>query len=201
MNPTCERSGIDLDDVAGEQLARALRAVQHRAAREVPAAAHERQPVAELEHVALPVADRGVRSHDPLGVGGVQVDRAVEAVRPLDHAGVVVRVRDRDRGQPAAALDLVRGGVVEQRDAVPHQVRVAVGDEQRALADREPRRGADADQRALVAELVRAARRPAPRASSSAGPRPGRTGAGRGRSGTRPAGLRCRGTGCRTSRR
>ena len=154
MKPTCEQVGDHLDDVARQQLPAARGPVQHRAAGEVPAAAHERQTIAELEHVALPVADRGVGAHHPLGVRGVQVDRAVEAMRPLDHARVVVRVRDRDRGEPAAPLDLRRGRLVEQRDAVPQQVGVAVGDEQRALADRECGIGADAGQRALVAELV-----------------------------------------------
>ena len=56
--------------------------MQHGAAREVAAAAHERQPVTELEEVTLPVPDRGVGAHHPLGVGAVQVDRAAEALLP-----------------------------------------------------------------------------------------------------------------------
>ena len=60
-------------------------------------------------------------------------DRAVEAVRPLDHRRVVVRVRDGDRRQPAAALDLLRRRVVEQRDAVPqHEARRRSGPADRA---------------------------------------------------------------------
>src|SRR5262249_41570944 len=47
-----------------------------------------------------------------------------------------------------------RCGLVEQRDAVPQQVAVAPGHEQRALADGEARLGADAGEAGLVAELV-----------------------------------------------
>jgi hypothetical protein len=54
----------------------------------------------------------------------------------------------------AAALDLLGGGVVEQRDAVPQQVRLAERHEQRALADAEPRGGPDPGQALVVADLV-----------------------------------------------
>jgi hypothetical protein len=148
--------GDDLDDVARQQVARAVGAVQHRAAREVAAAADQRQAVAQVEHLAVPMVDRRVRSHDPFRVGGVEVDRAAEALGPIDHRRVVVRVRDGDRRQASALLDLLRGGVVEQRDAVPQQVGVAEGDEQRALADREVRRRPDADEIALSTDIVRA---------------------------------------------
>ena len=149
MNATCERSGITWMMSPTSSAPAPSAPVQDRAAAEVPAAADQRQAVAEVERLAVPVLDRRVRAHDPLGVGGVQVDRAVEALRPLDHRRVVVRMRDRDRREPAAALDLGGGRVVEQRDAVPQQVRVAVGDEQRALADGELRLGPDADEVAL----------------------------------------------------
>ena len=62
----------------------------------------------------------GVGPHDPLAVVLVQQDRAVERTPPLDHRRVVVRVRDRDRVQRADAVDRL---VVEQRDAVPQDVR------------------------------------------------------------------------------
>ena len=126
------------------------RPVQHRAAGEVPAAADQREAVAEVERPAAPEAQGGVLAHRPAPRRLVQVHRAVEAVRPLHHRRVVVRVRDRDRGEPAAALDLGGRVVVEQRHAVPQQVAVAERHEQRALADRELRLGADAGQLALA---------------------------------------------------
>jgi hypothetical protein len=128
--------------------------VQHGPAREVAAAADQREPVAEVARLALPQLDRRVRPHDPLAVVGVQEHRAVEAVRPLDHAGVVVRVRDRDRGQAAVALDLSGRVVIEQRHAVPQDVAVAGRHEQRALPDRERRVEPDAVVRALATDLV-----------------------------------------------
>ena len=149
--------GDDLHDVAAQQRAGAARAVapvQHGAAREVPAAADERQPVAELARLAFPQLDERVGAGDPALVVGVQQHRAVEARCPVGHPGVVVRVRDGDRGQPATALDLVGRLVVEVRHAVPHHEALAGRDEQRALADREPRLGADAGQLGVLAQLV-----------------------------------------------
>ena len=61
------------------------------------------------------------------------------AVRPLDHRGVVVRVRDRDRREPAFGADPRDDLVVEIRRAVPEDVAGARLDEERALADRERR--------------------------------------------------------------
>jgi len=67
-----------------------------------------------------------------------------------------VRVRDRDRGEPAELLDARADLVVEQRDAVPEDVPARSLDEERALADREARRRADADQARLLLPDVRA---------------------------------------------
>ena len=78
--------------------------MQDRPALEVPAAADQRQPVVQGLGLALPELDRRVGPHDPLPVGGVQVDRhAAEGPAPLDHRRVVVRVRDGDGRQPARA--------------------------------------------------------------------------------------------------
>ena len=125
----------------------------------------------------LPQLDGRVGPRDPLLVVGVQQHRAVEARRPVGHPRVVVRVRDRDRRQPAAALDLRGRLVVEARGAVPHHEALAERDEQRALADRQR----TARCRRRSARRPRAARcdgsARAPRASSSAGRPRGRTGA------------------------
>ncbi|MFN2627632.1 MAG: hypothetical protein ABR569_03220 [Gaiellaceae bacterium] len=63
-------------------------------------------------------------------------------------------MRDRDRVEAAPALDLGRRFIVEQRDALPEEVGLAVRDEQRSLADRELRLRADARQPAIVADPV-----------------------------------------------
>jgi len=57
-----------------------------------------------------------------------------------------VRVRDGDRLEAAAPLDLLGRGVVEQRHTVPHQQPLAERHEQRTLADRERWLRADAGQ-------------------------------------------------------
>jgi len=77
----------------------------------------------------------------------VLMDRhAAERVAPLDHRGIVVRVRDRDAGDAAKGAHDLDGGVVDEADAVPQDVAVRRADQQGALGDRERRRGADADQ-------------------------------------------------------
>src|SRR4029079_19647690 len=100
-----------------------------------------RQALAELARLAVPEVDPLVGAHDPLAVGGVQVDGRVEGARPLDQRRVVVRVRDRYRGDAAELLDARAELVVEERDAVPEDVaaRARRLDEERALADREAR--------------------------------------------------------------
>ena len=128
--------------------------VQDGAAGEVAAGPDQREAMPEIERLAVPQRDRVVGPHDPLGVLAVQVDRAVEVVRPLDHARVVVRVGDRDPGEATAVLYGFRGRVVEQCDAVPEDVAVLVRDEQRALADREVRRRADAGEVLLGPDVV-----------------------------------------------
>ena len=82
--------------------------VQHGPAREVAAASDEREAAAQRERLSRPERDRRRGAHDPVGVVGVQVHGAAEALGPLDHPRVVVRVRDRDPGQAAAVLDLGR---------------------------------------------------------------------------------------------
>jgi hypothetical protein len=84
----------------------------------------------------------------------VQVHRALEALGPLDHAGVVVRVGDRDPGQASAVLDLGGRVVVQERHAVPHQRAALERDEQRSLANRQVRIDADAVEPGVVADLV-----------------------------------------------
>ena len=170
MNDTQPRSGITWT-MSPES--RSPGPVQDGAAGEVAAAADQRQVLAEVVGLARPVLDHRVVAHHPLAVGLVQQHRALEAVRPFDHRRVVVRVRDRDRGEPAAAVDLRRGRVVEQRDAVPQHVALAVRDEQRALADREARLTCRSRSARPRAGSRCGGRRAAPRRSSTAGRRSG----------------------------
>src|SRR6188472_4112364 len=146
-----------LHDVAREQGAAALlavRPVQDRAAREVPAEAQQRDAGLEHAGVAVPKNEAVVGAHHPLAVGNVEVHGRIERAGVLDHRGVVVRVRDRDRGQAAAlangALDLP----VEQRDAIPQHVAAGGLDEQRALLDREARLRPDPGQSGLLGAEV-----------------------------------------------
>jgi hypothetical protein len=63
-------------------------------------------------------------------------------------------MRDGDCGNAALRLDLAGGLVVEQRDAVPEQVRALPRDEEGALADRERRLRSDPDEPGVVANPV-----------------------------------------------
>src|SRR5579859_5472686 len=92
------------------------------------------------------MADHSVRTHDPFGVGRVQVDRAIEGTRPILHAGVVMRMRDRDRLEAAQRTNQRFGRLVQQRDTVPQHVTLGGPQQQRALADSESRLGMDFEQ-------------------------------------------------------
>ena len=92
------------------------------------------------------MTDRGIRTHDPIGVGGVQVHRAAKGARPILHAGVVMRMRDRDRLQAAQGANQHFGRIVQQRNAVPENVAPRGAQQQRALADTESGMGMDLEQ-------------------------------------------------------
>ena len=114
----------DLDDVADEQV---RAAVQHgrrprNARRSGSASSRRRGRASRPDQNRSFGSSRITHSRS----ASCSQHRAVEAVRPFDHRRVVVRVRDRDRVQPAARVDLALGLVVQQRDAVPEHVAVAV---------------------------------------------------------------------------
>ena len=146
--------GDDLDDVAAEQGAGAARAPApeaDRAALEVAAEADELVVVVDGQAVRRPQLDALGRARDPLAVGLVEEDPRVEALGPVGHAGVVVRVRDRDRVHVAQAR---LAGVVGGRHAVPHE---AARDE-RALPDGQRGVQPDAEQAGLDLLDARAVR-------------------------------------------
>jgi hypothetical protein len=97
------------------------------------------------------VLDHGIGPHDPLPVGGVQMDgHAAEGMAPFHHGGVVVRVGDGDTGEAAEPLHDLDGGGIYERDAVPQDVARGSAHKQRALADGEFGNRPDPDQTGLV---------------------------------------------------
>ena len=93
----------------------------------------ELERVGDPQALARPVFDARARAHHPFAVGLVQEDARVEALGPVDHRRVVVRMRDRDR------LDPVRCGIIDERHAVPEQRLDLKG----ALTDRKRRLDSD----------------------------------------------------------
>ena len=136
------RARGDLEDVAGEDRAAALRGgrpVRDGAAGEVAAEPDQRDAGQHRQAVAVPEPDRRVRPDDPAPVGGVQVHRRVEGRGPVLHGRVVVRVRHRDRRHAAEAAHDRLGRGVEERYAVPEQVPRRRRHQEGALVDGEGR--------------------------------------------------------------
>ena len=130
---------------------RRSRVVQHRAAREWPPSRSSVSPPKSSLHVARPELDRRIGPHDPLAIGLVQQDRdAAERFAPLDHAGVVVRMGDRDRAHRRRAPAPPRPPRRRRAGSCPRARCPRRLGEQHPLADRE--RGLDAD--AEVAGVV-----------------------------------------------
>ena len=70
-------------------------------------------------------------------VGGVEVDRTIKGVSPLDHAAVIVGMADGDGRDSTDAVDHLDQTAINQRDAVPEDVAVRMCDQQRPLTDGE----------------------------------------------------------------
>src|SRR5207342_2879704 len=145
--------------------ARSSRPVNDGAARKVPAAADQSDAIPKLKRATLPQLDRRPFPHDPFLIGGMEMDRAAESLRPFIHRRVEMRVRDRDRFQAPEALDETHCRGIERRNAVPEQVAALRLHQQRALPDGET--SADTDdagivfvERVHVALLKRRQRRP-----------------------------------------
>src|SRR5580698_9035623 len=98
-------------------------------------AVQQRDARQQLLAGAIPKLDGWIRSHHPLLVADMLMDRRVERVAPLDHRGIIMRMRDRDAGDTAQqAYDLDRG-IIDEADAVPHYVAVRRTHQQRALGN------------------------------------------------------------------
>ena len=125
MKLTNLRSGITCTmspESSAPRAAAALRPMQHRAAGEMAAAADQRDAARERQRVAVPQLDRRIGPHDPLAIGGMQMDRRVEGMRPFHHRRIIMRMGNGDADEAAEAFDDGDGGLVEQRDAVPQHV-------------------------------------------------------------------------------
>src|SRR3984957_16239921 len=123
--------------------------MQYRPARKVTAQPQQAHTWRDLQHLAIPMADRWIGTHDPLGIGNVQVDGATKGARPILHARIVMRVRDRDGGKPAQGANQRFGRIVQQRNAVPQDITLRGSHQERALADTEAGMGMDLEQVAL----------------------------------------------------
>src|SRR5262249_4767689 len=125
--------------------------MQHRSAREVPAATDQRDPLLQLESLALPELDAAMRLPHPFAIVGVEIDRyAPKRLAPVDKRRVEVWMRNGDCAQSAKPVDQRDRGVIDQRDAIPQDISVRRTQEQCALTDGELRGCADADEAWLV---------------------------------------------------
>ena len=76
----------------------------------------------------------------------MQMDRTVKGMRPVLHAAIVMRMRDRDRDEAAHCANQRFGRIVEQRNTVPEDITLRGPQKQRALADAKSRLGMDLEQ-------------------------------------------------------
>src|SRR5215469_3469904 len=108
-------------------------------------AASQRHSSRELLAFASPELHVSIGPHYPGAVVGMDVNRAIESVRPIDHHGVKVRVRNRNRAKSSECLNEFREAIVQQRNAVPEHVTVTPAHQQRTLSDSDLRVNSDAD--------------------------------------------------------
>src|SRR6516225_653067 len=83
----------------------------------------------------------------------MQIDRrAAKGLAPVGDCAIKMRVRDRDRLQPAPRADLLHGLRRRKRDAIPHHAAVGLLQQQRTLADCKARLDAYADNAEIIAQ-------------------------------------------------
>ena len=133
--------GDDLQDVAAQEDAAPVgsgRPVQHAAAIEVTATADQHHSPFEHQGLAVPENNRRRRPHDPLPIGGMEVDRHItERVTPLHDRRVIMRMGDGNPGDAAQVAHRLDRGLIEEADAVPKEIARRRLNEQGALADGE----------------------------------------------------------------
>ncbi len=77
--------------------------------------------------------------------------RATERRAPVGDRAIIMRMRDRDRLQPAECTHLSNRRVGRERHAIPHHTAAGVGNEQRTLADGKMRLDLQPDEAEIVA--------------------------------------------------
>src|SRR5690606_14051280 len=129
----------DLKDIACQQRAAsvcALGPMTDSAAFKMAATVNEGQPVPEWPRGSFPKDNGRVWTHHPLAISCMQVDRrAPKSLAPLHHAGIVVGVRDGNRGNAPHSLNRGDRRIIEQGNAIPEQVAARALEQQAALAD------------------------------------------------------------------
>src|SRR5439155_25663928 len=118
----------DLRHVACDQRTTATLAgcpMKHLKTSEMPTDANESEIVIQAMRLALPEHNRRILMLHPFAIRLVQVDRdAAECTAPLDHAGVVLRMENRNGGQAAECLHKLDGIAVNQAKAVPEKAAI-----------------------------------------------------------------------------
>src|SRR6185437_17200 len=76
---------------------------------------------------------------------------AAERVAPVGDGSIKMRMRHRDRLQPAERADILHRLVGCERNAIPHHATVRLAQQQRALADRKGRFKTDAGNIEIIA--------------------------------------------------
>src|SRR5262249_32677648 len=89
---------------------------------EVPATAQHSASVAELARLTLPPRHGPTFAHNPILVGGIEMDRTIKGLRPLIHRRIEMRVRNRDCFQAAETFNHANGRRIERGDTVPQYV-------------------------------------------------------------------------------
>src|SRR5438067_8805489 len=113
MKMTCMRSGTT-SAVSPESRIAPLRPVQHCRAGEMAAQAVKREAREYVARLAVPELQARIGANNKLPVVRVNEHRTLERPAPCRHHAVVMRMRQRDRLQPAEGADDLDGRVVQQ---------------------------------------------------------------------------------------
>ena len=156
----------------------------------------------ESRWLRRPWHDRRMRPGDPLAIVAMQIDRhAAERLAPVGDGAIEMRMRDRDRLQPAERFDVFDRFARSQRNAIPEHAAIGLTNQQRTLSDRKARLDGRCrecrDRRARPACDLS----PIHRGSAIADPSSSQTAARPRRSGRLPGDCRSRETGRRIVRR
>src|SRR6266571_1961939 len=80
--------------------------MQHRAAIKMSAAINQGQAIPKRKRYSFPKLNARTLAHDPFATGGMQKNLGIEAVGPIDHRRIEMRMRNRDRADAAVRVYL-----------------------------------------------------------------------------------------------